>query len=99
MFSPCTVRRTLARRVCRECGLSSSGKSEEKRRLTICSNVRRTVHGENISQRQQKIHYAEDGLLHFARILRASNQHDLAREISQNEGARLCPVPFGHRDR
>ena len=79
-----------------ERGFAGAGEAEEQRRLAVCADVRRAVHGEDVALRQQKIHHAEDGFLHFAGILGAADENDLAREVGEDEGRGAGAIAFGN---
>ena len=62
-------------------GLAGARKAEEDGAVTPGAHVGRAVHGHDAPCGQQIVQHGEHRLLHFARILRAANEHEAVREI------------------
>ena len=75
--------------------LAGAGKSEEQRGHAIGADVGRAVHGKHVALGQQEVHHAEDGLLHFAGIFRAADEHQLLAEVDQHEDFGVGAVALG----
>ena len=78
-------------------GLAGSGETEEKCAYAVVAHIGRAVHGKYIAGREQEVHHAENGFLHFSRVGRAPNQHGSAGEVERNENLRIDAVALGVR--
>src|SRR5205807_4992967 len=78
-------------------GLPCSGEAEKEGAYTVMAEVGRAVHGEHVALRQQKIHDAENRLLHLTGIGCAADQNSTAHEVQQDEnfGVRAIALRIG----
>ena len=58
-------------------------------------SVGASLHREDVLLRQQIVHHREDGLFDFARILRATDKHQLRAKVEHDEHFRTRAVYFG----
>ena len=72
-------------RIGRQRGLAGSAETEKYRHVALIAHVGRTVHGEYIFLRQDKVQHAENALLHFAGVLGAADEHRFACEIDDDK--------------
>ena len=79
----------------RERGLAGAGEAEEHGRLAGFVGVGGAVHRHDVLGRQHIVEIGEHRLLHLARIGRAADQHDAAREIAGDDGGRAGAVAGG----
>ena len=82
----------LAVRVGGECRLAGAGEAEENGGVVLLADIHRAVHRHDLLRRQLVVEHGEDRLLHFARIGRAGNQHDLAGEVAGDHGLGAAAV-------
>ena len=84
-----------ALRIGGECRLAGAGEAEEDRGVAVGAYVGRAMHRHDLFRRQQVIEDGEHRFLHLARIARAADQHDLAREVAGDDRLASRPVPLG----
>ena len=65
--------------------LAGAGEAEEDRRIAVLAGVGRAMHRHHLFRRQQVVEDGEHRFLHLARIARAADQHDLAREVAGDD--------------
>ena len=82
-------------RIRRERRLASATETEEDRCVASFADIRRAMHREYALQWQNIIEHAENTLLHFAGILRAADEHRLAREIRYDKHFAVELIFFG----
>ena len=78
-----------------ECRLAGAGEAEEDRRVAVLAGVGRAMHRHDLFRRQQIVEDGEHRFLHLARIARAADQHDLAREVAGDDRLASRAVPLG----
>src|SRR5579883_2382066 len=79
-------------RIGRESSFSGAGEAEEKCGNVVSADIRGTMHWEHVALGQQKVHDAEDGFFYFSGVVSASDEHQLAGKVRQDESFRICPV-------
>ena len=84
-----------AMRIGRERRLAGAGEAEEDRRVAVLAGVGRAMHRHDVLRRQDVVEEGEHRLLHLARIARAADQHDLAREVAGDDGLAARAMPLG----
>ena len=77
-------------RIGRERRLAGAGEAEEDRRVAVAAGVGRAMHRHDLLRRQEVVEDGEHRLLHLARIARAADQHDLAREVAGDDRSRCA---------
>ena len=75
--------------------LAGAGESEEERHVARGAHVGGAVHGEDAAIGQQVVEDGEGGLLHFAGVAGAADQHDALLEIDDDAGFRVGAVLGG----
>ena len=78
-----------------ECRLAGAGEAEEDRRVPVLAFVGGAMHRHDLFRRQEVIEDGEHRFFHLARIARAADQHDLAREVAGDDRLATRPVPLG----
>jgi hypothetical protein len=86
-----------AHRVGGEGRLPRARKAEEEGDVAALVDVRGAVHREDAAQREEVVEDGEDRFLDLARVLRASDEHDAAGEVEDDEGFGACAVARGIR--
>ena len=76
-------------------GLAGAGEAEEDRRVAVLAGVGRAMHRHDLFRRQQVVENGEHRFLHLARIARAADQHDLAREVAGDDRLAARAMPLG----
>ena len=81
--------------------LAGARQAEEDRDGAVLPDVGGAVHREHVAQRHQVVHHGEHGLLDLARVARAADQDDLAREVHHDErrGVRVVARGIGVEQR
>jgi hypothetical protein len=77
--------------------LAGAGKPEEHRHVVVGSDVRAAVHRQHLLLRQQVVEHREDRFLDLTGVGGAADEHQLARQIEQDEGLRVGAVDLGDR--
>ena len=77
-------------------GLAGARQAEEHGRVAaLIAFVGGTMHRHDAFAREQEVEIAKDRLFGFARIRRVADQHELAREITGNDGFGIRAVARG----
>ena len=75
--------------------LAGAGEAEEDRRIAVLADVGRAMHRHDLFRRQEVVEDAEHGFLHLARIARAADEHDLARQVAGDDRLASRAMPLG----
>src|SRR5262249_5330047 len=84
-----------ALRVGGEGRLPRAREAEEAGVATVLVDVRVAMDREDAAQGEEVVEDGEDRLLDLARVLRAADEHDAAREVEDDERLRARPVAPG----
>src|SRR5690606_18977824 len=76
--------------------LTGTGEAEEQAGLAIFAHVGGAVHGQHVFLWQQEVLHGEHGLLHFAGVLHAGDQHTAAGEVKDDAAIAVGAVTLWH---